>query len=423
MAEVYRDPELPKLYKHSSQFIIAGLIMLHWSQAMYFVGGQSARLGSLAVGFGLIVVAAFLRARGQVVKHLPFVILTGCYFILLAILTRFQDHAIWYDPQQQIFVVVCIFLFWAGYILAREKRHDFFSTNEWSFVGLGLLSLLCLIRFLDFVKQISFEGSVRGFGETTLNAVGVAFANTCLGLVFFVLAILNKNLSFKALYFSVASAAVFVVLSAASRGAVLWGLGAMIFFLMLIRQGKFLTGRSFLVTTLSILLLIPITMGLYYSNYAIAERVDILINRFSQLFFSFSSEASGDMDLSVGARQYAWSHYLSTIDQWIIFGEERQHGYPHNQWLEIFIKFGLLGVPIFLMSIVLFFKIFWSAVSEKLHQDVEFSIIATLFMFGYLSSMTSLSLQVNRAMWLGFGYLLGYYLERSKRQKRAQPTH
>ena len=161
---------------------------------MYFVGGQSARMGSLVVGFGLIVGAAFLRAGGQIGKHLPFVVLTGSYFILLAMLTRFQDHAIWYDRQQQIFTVVCLFLFWSGYILAREKRHDFVSANQLSLVGLGFLALLCLMRFLEFVKLISFEGSARGFGDTTLNAVGVAFANTCLGLVFLVMAILNKNL-------------------------------------------------------------------------------------------------------------------------------------------------------------------------------------------------------------------------------------
>jgi len=414
----FRDFELPKLYKYSGLFVIIGLGMLHWSQAMYFVGGQSARMGSLVVGFGLIVGAAFLRAGGQIGKHLPFVVLTGSYFILLAMLTRFQDHAIWYDRQQQIFTVVCLVLFWVGYILAREKRHDFVSANQLSLVGLGVLALLCLVRFLGYVKLISFEGSARGFGDTTLNPVGVAFANTCLGLVFLMLAMLNKNLLRKALYLLVAFAAVFVVFSSASRGAIIWGSLAMVFFCVLNRHRGYLTGRSLVVTLLSMALLLPGLVVLYQSNYAIAERLDILIDRFTQMFDLFR-KYGGDSDQSVSARQYAWSSYLSTIDQWIIFGEKRQYGYPHNQWLEIFVKFGLLGTPMFLMSIILFFKISWSALREKLNPDVEFSIITTLFMFGYLSSMTSLSLQVNRVMWLGFGYLLGFYLQRSKRQNRV----
>ena len=413
-----RDFELPKLYKYSGLFVIMGLVMLHWSQAMYFVGGQSARMGSLVVGFGLIVGAAFLRAGGQIGKHLPFVVLTGSYFILLAMLTRFQDHAIWYDRQQQIFTVVCLVLFWVGYILAREKRHDFVSANQLSLVGLGVLALLCLVRFLGYVKLISFEGSARGFGDTTLNPVGVAFANTCLGLVFLMLAMLNKNLLRKALYLLVAFAAVFVVFSSASRGAIIWGSLAMVFFCVLNRHRGYLTGRSLVVTLLSMALLLPGLVVLYQSNYAITERLDILIDRFTQMFDLFR-KYGGDSDQSVSARQYAWSSYLSTIDQWIIFGEKRQYGYPHNQWLEIFVKFGLLGTPMFLMSIILFFKISWSALREKLNPDVEFSIITTLFMFGYLSSMTSLSLQVNRVMWLGFGYLLGFYLQRSKRQNRV----
>jgi hypothetical protein len=76
----------------------------------------------------------------------------------------------------------------------------------------------------------------RGFGDTTLNAVGVAFANTCLGLVFLVMAILNKNLLRKALYLLVAFAAVFVVFSSASRGAIIWGSLAMVFFCVLNRH-------------------------------------------------------------------------------------------------------------------------------------------------------------------------------------------
>jgi O-antigen ligase len=270
---------------------------------------------------------------------------------------------------------------------------------------------------LEYVKLISFEGSERGYGDTTLNAVGVAFANTCLGLVFLMLAILNENLLRKALYLLVAAAAFFVVLSSASRGAIIWGSLAMCFFFTLNRHRGYLSGRGLLAALISMALILPASVVLYQANYAIAERFDILIDRFTQMYDLFNKY--GGRDSSVSARQTYWTSYLSTIDQWIIFGEKGQYGYPHNQWLEIFVKFGLLGIPMFLMSIVLFLKISWSAVCEKLHPDIEFSIIATLFMFGYLSSLSSLSLQVNRVMWLGFGYLLGYYLQRPKRQNRV----
>ena len=70
------------------------------------------------------------------------------------------------------------------------------------------------------------------------------------------------------------------------------------------------------------------------------------------------------------------------------------------------------------MSVVLFVRLGWDVLTRKMHPDVEFSLIATLFVYSYLQSITSLSLHVNRALWLGFGYLLGYFIERSRRRRR-----
>ena len=415
----FRDFELPKLYKHSGVFVIMGLILLYWSQSMYFVAGNMARMGSLAVGFGLILSAAWLRSKGHLFRHLSFVIITGGYFLTLVMLSVFQEHAIWYNRTQQIFCVVCICLFWAGYILAREKRQDFISANQSSLVGVAGVAIICLLAFLRFVKDISFHGSERGFGETTLNPVGVAYANTCLALVFVTVGILNKSLLRKAVHLLAACLAFAVVLSSASRGAILWGGCAVVFFFLLNRHRKYLSGKNILIGLGACLLLIPICAVLYTTNYAIAERMDILIERFTRMFESLFGGGQARTDLSLSARQIMWQSYASTFQQWILFGEKGYVGYPHNQWIEIMARCGLLGIPMLLMSVVLFFRLAWDVLTRKMHPDVEFSLIATLFVYSYLQSMTSLSLQVNRALWLGFGYLLGYYIERSKRRRRA----
>lgn len=413
-----RDFELPKLYKHSGLFVIVGLILLYWSQSMYFVAGNTARMGSLAVGFGLILSAALLRSKGHLFRNLPFVIITGGYFLTLVMLSVFQEHAIWYNRTQQIFCVVCICLFWAGYILAREKRQDFVSANQWSLVGVAGIAIVCLLAFLRFVKGISFQGSERGFGETTLNPVGVAYANTCLALVFLVVGLLNRSLIRKSVHLLAACLAFAVVLSTASRGAVVWGACALVFFLLLNRHRKYLSGKNVLMAVGSCILLIPICVVLYKANYAVAERADILVQRFTNLFYGIF-EAGGRGDDSMNARQMMLESYLSTWGQWILFGEENYVGYPHNQWIEILARFGLLGLPLLVMSLVLFVRLGWDLLTGKIHPDVEFSLIATLFVYSYLQSMSSLSLQVNRALWLGFGYLIGYYVERSKRRRRA----
>lgn len=400
-------------------FVAVGLILLYWSQSMYFVAGNTARMGSLALGFALIVGAAFLRARGRIVNHLAFVVLTGSYFIILAMLSQFQGHAIWYNPTQQIFAVVCLVLFWVGYILAREKRQDFISANHWSLMGVAGITIVCLLAFLRFVKDISFEGSARGFGLTTLNPVGVAYANTCLAFVFVVIGVLNKSLIHKSVYLLTAFIAFAVVLTSASRGAVIWGGCALVYFLLLNRHRNYLSGKNVLIGLGASALLIPIISVLYVANYSISERIDILFERFAEMFQSLFGGGRARTDMSLSARQMMWHSYASTFEQWIVFGEKGYVGYPHNQWVEILARFGLLGIPMLVMSIVLFCRVCWDVVTRKIHPDVEFSLIAILFMYSYLQSMSSLSLQVNRALWLGFGYLIGYFVEQSKRRRRA----
>ena len=129
--QVFQNSGLSKYYKYSGLLVIVGLILLYWSQALYFVAGNQMRLLSLVFGFGSIVAAAYLRARGRISQHIPLVTITGLYFCVLAFLTKFQGHAIWYDITQLIFCVVCLILFWSGYILACEKKQDFLMSAIW----------------------------------------------------------------------------------------------------------------------------------------------------------------------------------------------------------------------------------------------------------------------------------------------------
>lgn len=413
----FRDFELPKLYQLSGLFVVLGLILLHWSQSMYFAAGNQARLLSLALGFGLIVTAALTRARWQVFRHVPMVAISGCYFLALAFLTKVQEHAIWYDSTQQIFTLVCLVLFWSGYILAQEKRHDFVSANQWVLVVVAIIGIIALLAFMRYVKAISFYGTERAFGETELNPVGVAFANSCLGLVFFALGVLSKSVWRKSLFLFAAALAFFVVLSSASRGAVLWSSGAIVFFFILNRHRKYLSLKGALVLAIGLIVITPLIVTFYQTNYGVAERIDVLFDRFEQMYYSLIGRGQ---DASITTRQFMWDSYLSNMGQWLLLGEKGYTGYPHNQWIEIGARFGLLGLPMLIGSIAIFSGLGVASFRGKIkHPDLEFSIIAILFVFGYLQSMTSLSLQVNRVLWLGFGYLLGAYLVHRKRRARG----
>ena len=413
--QVFQNSGLPKYYSNSGLLVIVGLILLYWSQALYFIAGNQMRLLSLALGLGSIVCAAFLRAQWRISLHAPIVIISGLYFCVLAFLTKFQGHAIWYDRTQLIFCVVCLILFWSGYILAREKRQDFLSADQRVLVILTGVAIICLLAFLRYVKNISFQGSGRDFGETALNPVGVAYANTCLCLVFVVLGVANRGLTTKSLYLFAASLALGVVMTSASRGAVIWGTCGIVYFILLNRYWRYISIKNLFVALAACILVIPVILLIYNTNYAVSERMDILIKRFELMYYSYFGGAQAPIDLSASSREMYWYQYYTTVKEWVILGERGYIGYPHNQWLEIFVRFGLLGLPLFFISIFLFIRLGIDTLIQRIRPDIEYSIITVLFVFGYMQSMTSLSLHANRVLWLGFGYVLGGLIARRSR--------
>ena len=413
--QVFQNSKLPKYYKYSGLLVIVGLILLYWSQALYFVAGNQMRLLSLVFGLGSIVAAVYLRAQWHVFQHAPLVIISGLYFCVLAFLTKFQGHAIWYDRTQLIFCVVCLILFWSGYILAREKRQDFLSADQRALVIIAVIAIICLLAFLRYVKDISFQGSLRDFGETTLNPVGVAYANTCLFLIFLVLGFANKSLIKKSIYLFAASLAIGVVMTSASRGAVIWGTCGIIYFFLLKRFWRSISIKDLFVALGACILLIPILVLIYSTNYAVSERMDILFKRFESMYYSYFGGVQAPIDLSASSREMYWHQYYTTLKDWVILGERGYIGYPHNQWLEIFVRFGFLGLPLFFISIFLFLRLGLDTLFQRFRPDIEYSVITVLFVFGYMQSMTSLSLQANRVLWLGFGYVLGGFIARRSR--------
>ena len=413
--QVFQNSGLSKYYKYSGLLVIVGLILLYWSQALYFVAGNQMRLLSLAFGLGSIVAAAYLRARERISQHVPLVTISGSYFFLLTFLTKFQGHTIWYDITQLIFCVVCLILFWSGYVLAREKRQDFLSADHRALLIISGIAIICLLAFLRYVKNISFEGSVRDFGETALNPVGVAYANTCLCLVFVVLGVVNRGLITKSIYLFAASLALGVVMTSASRGAVIWGTCGIVYFIILNRYWRYISIKNLFVALTACILVIPVILLIYKTNYAVSERMDILIKRFESMYYSYFGGVQTPIDLSVSSREMYWYQYYTTVKEWVILGERGYIGYPHNQWLEIFVRFGLLGLPLFFISIFLFVRLGIDTLFQRFRPDIEYSLITVLFVFGYMQSMTSLSLQANRVLWLGFGYVLGGFIARRSR--------
>ena len=392
---------------------------MYWSTPMFFIGGQFARLGSLVLGFSCVMLATYLRARGRIFLHLGFLTGSGAYFVSLLLLTKLQQHAIWTNPLQLVFCLICLALFWAGYLLAYERRDADLNADRWSFAAVALIGILALLSFLRFVDAISFHGTARGYGETTLNPVGVAYANTCFLVIFVVLSHYAKYLWTKSLFILAASVAFFVVGSSASRGAIIWGGGALLFFYLFNRSKKRASIRQYFYFLVVIMLTTPMILIVYHTNFAIAESFDVLLSRFESLYYSWLGQTE---ELSASTREYYWEYYISTFAEWALLGQKYYVGYPHNQWLEIGARFGFLGIPMLITSLASIVIMMVMALRKDFFCiSLEHSVVVTLFLFGYLQSMTSLNLQMNRVLWLGMGYVLGCWLSRHRIARRVSP--
>ena len=385
-----------------------GLILLFSNVALYFISGIMIRYLALLMGILFIFFAAYKRGRHHIPKLIPFFLFSLLYVSILAIISFFQKQVISYDIIKQLFAIIIVGCFFSGYLLSQSKIHFIENFKSWKVRGLTVVIVFALIGFLRYYESISFYGTMRGYGEdTALNPVGVAFTFTLLLLVYFVLTISSRNILDRVLYGLAMTLSMAVVVTTASRGAIVWAILTIIF-LVLSSRIKKIKFSKFFILLLFVTLFSGFAFLFFAKNVILIESFEILIKRFSGLFGGYNQTASG-LDISANARVEYWNHYASIFSDWILFGEKFYSGYPHNQYLEILVRFGLLGIPLLIFSLFVMGKFIYSFLFKKKERDFELTLISAIFLFAYLSSLSSLNLEMNRAMWLGLGYFFGYF--------------
>jgi O-antigen ligase len=198
-----------------------------------------------------------------------------------------------------------------------------------------------------------------------------------------------------------------LVLGSASRGAVMWG--ATVGVLLLFVQRISFSRINRIVQVLALILISGLIVVYAARRFPVLEeRIDHLKDRFVSLVDDMENTRIRDM--SISARKSQLDFYRKEVRDWWLNGLPWYYGYPHNQWVEIAVRFGMLGLPFLIFSL-------WSvqkAVRRLLRGGTALTreelVVYTLFVFAYLQSMSSLSLQVNRALFLGFGYVLGAHV-------------
>jgi hypothetical protein len=402
-----REPNFPRgeskptvLSRINLSLLIVGLILLHSTQGLFFAFGNQMRLLTLAAGFALILGATVLRARSKVVNHLQFI---GATLLIAGVLLGIEialDHAHVGDFTTHAFQVVAVTLFMAGYLLAKTKERGVQGEPySWAVLGAIALSVFASAALLRFVGTL---GAERGYAETELNPVGAAYAHMALAVLFFCLLMLSRSYLVRGAAGVGGVLATYVVISSASRGAVVWGILAMVFVLYKITRQKELGIKTAAIGFAVAVFAVGAISVLGMRSEVLDERFVTAIGRFESLYYDLIGKGHDD---SFSARQAVWSAYKENPGGMFPFGEKGYTPYPHNQWVEFLARWGLAGLPLLAMS----FWCLWQCTRRLISRenlDFETFVILALFLFGYLQSISSLSLEMNRVMWLGFGYLV-----------------
>ena len=284
-----------------------------------------------------------------------------------------------------------------GYYLAKnlnsiDSVKNYTKNIILIFIPLGFYYLL------QFQAVSAIGGNTRVMDDDFLNTNGIAFvtAQTII-LLRWLLFIEKKSIYKILLVLSIILVSVNLIFTE-SRGALLY---------LLIVLGFSYGIKNYI----KIKNIIYISLFLYLA-FSVINSIEFFVVKINSFYdrlllgFNFIAEQSkSQVDPSLIERREAIDSFLNNFDK-IFFGLKNYQLYPHNQFLEIFMRWGVFGLPIFLISIISILRSI-NIIKKKITKNSLTFLICTVFIFTYLQSMTSLSLDNNRFLWLGFGFLIG----------------
>ena len=407
-------------FKDDNAFFLGMLLLFGSSPIAYLLGGVFKWLG-LIFGFGLILFSAVKKTskNGALVGSIGFVVIASAYFFILELISVLNNHYSVRSIQNIIFTFVSYFLFLSGFLISKCTPSFKQMRSSWIEIGFTVLFVLASFKYIQYVQSISFFAVGReSDGGASGNPVGIAYQFSVLSVIFLYLIKSQENIIYRIIFLIAALSSFSVILTTESRGAVM-ALFLGMFYLILagIFNGQFLIFfrskkkyfRNIAFAAFAILVAI-IASSLFSNNFIFQEKFDALYKRFENLYYMVIGQRS---DLSTQNRVDLYMHFLNRTDEWFLIGEKNLSFYPHNQFLEIFVRFGLFGIPLFIVSVYGAFKFHICNFGKKFRSE-EFVFMSMLFAFSYLQSQSSLGLDINRSLFLSLGFMLGYILKKPK---------
>ncbi len=388
-----------KLKFFNEIYFFLGLFLLIFATNFYFIFGNIGKFFSLISGSVLIFysISKFIYFSDLKTFRLliwGFVLLS--FYLLISYL---QDQET-FKTQIILFSIINYFLFISGFVLKKLVKTKFVISSKLIYFISFLTIFSCYTFFLN-ISLLDLD-STRDIGDDDLNAVGIAYANTQLFLIFLFLLKRKNNIFLRLTLILTLVSILIVILLTQSRGPILF-LGITI---LIVYYKNFIYSLFKLRSLFGLIIFFSIAFLIFQNSPLISSRFSAFIDRFLILFTFFSDQQV--IDPSALSRIQIQSDFFANYKT-MFFGKYQYTPYPHNQFIEIFMRWGVFGIPIYLLS----FKSFTNAYSfnKNLKPNI-FTLkylILILFVYCYLQSMTSLNLDNNRILWMGFGFFLYNY--------------
>lgn len=375
----------PELTKRTSWlwYAMMGLYILYAAQGLFYTsGGLLSQFVLLAIlGAGGVCMGLTLMAERRFPKFLYWVL---AFWIMLSITFVISPKQVYAEvfhryldtfQQYKVSTVFCLTTF-VGYYIGRRQR---IPVQQW----LVLTGLVLLWAIVAFFKTKMEKVGVANANET--NNSGYAF----IYVLPFAAMLMGRYRKIALVFVAIAFA---FVMAGAKRGAILC-------FALLLVYGVWWYYRNFKFTGWMILGIVAIlAAGGWYAKKQI-DTNKYLQKRLEQ---TEQGNTSGREDL------YAklWSEWQNSKDGISVFigkGSAQSvtiaGNYAHNDWLELLIDNGLLGVAIYFMMFFTAFKYIFKTHPNKYVQlsmmlILLFWLIKTFYSMGYASMAAGLSMML-----------------------------
>lgn len=403
-----------------TNLLILGLFFEVWAINGFFVGGNTLKLALLGMGFMLIIATVFTLPKNIKFVRFAFVVFVlFLSYIAIAVLMNANTT----DKLTVVFDIICFFLLLSGYLIVNNLKY-FSKASPKVIILITLLTLLGVFMYLKYQSVLSDSNTnsrsvVESGNDSDINAIGLAYTNS---IVFFILYYFLVYYELKkwvrGLVILSMGSTIFLIFSTQSRGA-------LIYIALILLANNFYRLKSmknilkfFAYFIAFILLAVVLYFEVIKSIPALDNKVDGAIDRFS-LLSKVGAGTDVKVDQSAYQRTLFIKNFFDNLSDIVFFGQDSYKPYPHNQFLEIIMRWGIFfGMPLMFVSITSFFKSVVILIKGK-RVDSFINMAVLLFSFAFLQSLSSMSLDVNRILWFGLGFIIGLPGIRRLTKKRS----